>query len=152
MNQITNEQEFKQSLADLPFPQQRLLAGRFVENVVSLSNDERIPRALQVLRNPDASQDELAQALKSAKAATFDCHTRCGAEGDWKEQAGYFVARATVAALTPQEQSKAGGPGWQAAMSCRMARTSMAIDATEITPGDENQQQYRIVSDYLKSQ
>ena len=62
---------------------------------------ERIARVLKVAGDSEASEGELADALKTARATTFDCHTRCGSEGDWSEQAGYFVARAATAALTP---------------------------------------------------
>jgi hypothetical protein len=149
---INNEAEFKSVLKGLNDIQQREVAAQFVENVLSLSTDERVERVLKVASDADANADELAAALKSARAATFDTHTRCGAEGDWKEQAGYFVARAATAAVTPGDQSKSGGPAWQAAMSCRMARTSIVIDAEDTSAADENEQQYRILSDFLGAQ
>ena len=73
----------------------------------------------------DASEEELAAALKTAHAVTFDSHARCGAEGHWADQAGYFVARAAVAASDATGALRAGGPAWQAAMSARMAHTTM---------------------------
>ena len=134
----------------LSYPQQRMLAALFVENVLALTSDDRIARVVQVAADATATADELSMALKSARAASFDMHARCGSEGDWREQAGYFVARAAAAAVTPELQCKAGGPAWQAAMGCRMARTSMLIDAGEATPGDEREQQYRILSGFLQ--
>ena len=152
MTAINNDNEFRSALQGLNYTQQREVAALFVENVLSLSTDERIARVVKVASDAGATADELSAALKSAQAATFDTHTRCGSEGDWKEQAGYFVARAAGSAVTPEDQSKAGGPAWQAAMSCRMARTSMIIDAEDIAPDDESEQQYRILADFLQLQ
>jgi len=151
MSQITNDTEFKQALKDLDESSQRLIAARFVEHVLPLSTDERIARVVKVTADNEASADELSSALRTAKAATFDSHTRCGSEGNWTEQAGYFVSRAAVAALTPCEQCSSGSPAWQAAMSCRMASTSMEIDAEDISTSDESEQQYKILSVYLNS-
>lgn len=149
MTTISNDTEFRQALEALEYSRQRQLAGMFVQNILALSADDRIKRVVKAALDAEANADELATELKSVKAATFDSHARCGSEGDWKAQAGYFVARAATAAVTPEGQCKAGGPAWQAAMSCRMARTSMAIDAEEVTASDEGEQQYRILSDYL---
>jgi hypothetical protein len=58
-----------------------------------------------------------------------------------------------VAAVTPVEQSKSGGPAWQAAMSSRMAQTSILIDndCGDVPEHSENEWQYSILSDYLQS-
>ncbi len=151
MSQITNDTEFKQAIKDLDESSQRLIAARFVEHVLALSTDERIARVVKVAADNEASADELSNALRTAKASTIDSHTRCGAEGNWTEQAGYFVSRAAVAALTPCEQCSSGSPAWQAAMSSRMARTSMQIDADDMSTSNESEQQYQILSDYLNS-
>ena len=153
MSQITNDTEFKQALQNLDATQNRIVAALFIEHVLTLSNDDRIQRAVKVAANNSVSDGEISDALKLAKAAIMDSSTRCGAEGNWTEQAGYFVARATVAALTPLAQSRSGGPAWQAAMSSRMAQTSLLIDneSDEITGNSENKWQYGILSGYLKS-
>jgi len=151
MSQITNDTEFKRAIKDLDTSRQRLIAARFVEHVLPLSTDERIARVVKVAADNEASADELSNALRTAKATTFDSHTRCGSEGNWTEQAGYFVSRAAVAALTPCEQCSSGSPAWQAAMSSRMARTSMQIDADDMSTSNESEQQYQILSDYLNS-
>ena len=149
MTQISNDTEFRQSISQLDFSKQRELAGMFVNNVIGLSTDERVDRVIKVALNNSVSGEELVSSLKTAKAATVDCHTRCGSEGDWKEQAGYFVARAATAAMMPETQNRGGGPAWQAAMSCRMARTSELIDSESGSDNDEIEQQYQILSDYL---
>ena len=149
MTQINNDTEFRQAIGQLDYNKQRELAGMFVNNVIGLCTDDRVGRVVKVALDSSANDDEVAAAQKTSKAATFDCHTRCGSEGDWKEQAGYFVARAATAALMPESQSRGGGPAWQAAMSCRMARTSQLIDNEAGSDSDEIEQQYQILSDYL---
>ena len=153
MKQINNDKEFKLALHDLDAVKQRTVAAMFVEHVLSLSNDDRIERVVKVATNSSASEGEISDALKSAKAATMDSSTRCGSEGNWTDQAGYFVARAAVAAITPLAQSKSGGPAWQAAMSSRMAQTSILIDddSDETPTHSENEWQYSILSNYLQS-
>ena len=152
MTTITNDIEFRKALEGLDYSQLREVAGMFVQNVMTLSSDDRIKRVVKVASDAEATADEIASALKSAKAAMIDCHARCGAEGDWRHQAGYFVARAATSALTPEGQCRSGGPAWQAAMSSRMARTSIEIDSGDDTPSEESEQQYRILSNYLNSQ
>lgn len=152
MSRISNDIEFRQTLGQLELTQQRRLAAMFIESVISLSGDERIGRVLKSANNPDASVDEMARALKEAKTASLYSYTRCGAEADWREQAGYFVARAAEAAVMPEGQIRSGGPAWQAAMSCRMARTCLAIDTGEDAEHQESETQYQILTDYLNEQ
>lgn len=151
MAQITNDDEFRSALNSLDSVAQRVVAARFVEHVLPLSSDARVKSVVQVAANANASAAELEEAVRSARAATFDSHTRCGSEGNWVEQAGYFVARAAVAAVAAAEKAS-GGPAWQAAMSCRMAKTCAQIDVTEeYSHADEHEAQYRILNEYLSS-
>jgi len=153
MSEINNDTEFRQALSGLNTEDQRVVAAKFVGHVLSLSDDERLNRVVKTAGDTGASEDELSSALKSARAATFDSHTRCGSEGSWTDQAGYFVARAAVAAVTPKSQSRAGGVALQAAMSSRMARTSMFIDdeAGELSAQAENEWQYQALAEYLNA-
>lgn len=151
MTQINNDTDFRKTLSGLDYVKQRELAALFANNVMDLTSDEQLARLAKVALDNNASENELAAALKSAKSATFESHTRCGSEGDWKEQAGYFVARAVTAALTPESQCRSGGPAWQAAMSCRMARTSVLIDDEDATTSDESEQQYQILGNALNN-
>ena len=82
MSRISNDAEFRKALDGLDATRQRLVAARFVENVMALGSDERIARVMRVAGNSEASEDALAEALKTARATTFACHTRCGSEGD----------------------------------------------------------------------
>ncbi len=150
MSQIQNDTEFKNALQSLPYAQQRVVAAFFVKHVLPLCNDQRLKRILDIASDINATDDDLNQSLKSARAVTLDSHTRCGAEGNWNDQAGYFVARAAIAAVTPESQSKAGGPAWQAAMSSRMAQTSIQIDHEETQPAN-TQWQYDILAGFLNS-
>lgn len=153
MSEMCNDKEFRVSLASLEPLQQRELAVVFVNHVLRLCEDKRLGRVMKVAADSDASAEELAAALKTAHAVTFDSHARCGAEGNWSDQAGYFVARAAVAATTPVTQSRAGGPAWQAAMSARMAHTTNLIDDVGNTQSAhaECEWQYQALSDYLKA-
>lgn len=151
MTQINNDTDFKKTLAEMDYVKQRELAAQFVNNVIELASDDQLARLTKIALDNSATKNEISSALKSAKSATFDSHTRCGSEGDWKEQAGYFVARAVTAALTPESQCRSGGPAWQAAMSCRMARTSVLIDEENTTTSDESEQQYQILNNALNA-
>jgi len=151
MNEIRNDADFKQALQALDSVQQRQVAAMFVEHVLALSSDRRLDHVVKTIADASALEDELSAALKSARSATFDSHARCGAEGHWSDQAGYFVARAVAAAATAPAQSRAGGPAWQAAMSARMAHTSMLIDddSSQQTAHTECEWQYQSLSEYL---
>jgi hypothetical protein len=150
MNGISNDSEFRKQLEGLEHARQRTLAARFIEHVLPYSDDKRVARAVKVAAEMDASSDELADALHSATAAALDSHARCGADCKWSDQAGYFVARAVMAALSPGEQA-GGSPAWQAAMSSRMARTCMSIESHEDAAGEEQLAQYRLLEEYLNS-
>ena len=153
MNDINNEADFKQVLRSLGDVQQRQVAALFVKHVIELSDDKRLDRVIKTAADAEATDEELAAALKTAHAVTFDSHARCGAEGHWSDQAGYFVARAAVAATTSEEHSRVGGPAWQAAMQTRMAYTSMLIDdeTDRHSAHTECEWQYQALSDYLNT-
>jgi len=150
MTAIGNDSEFRRLVADLDGASQRALSARFLERVLPLCNDMRIARVAQVAARPDASERELEEALHQARAVAVETHNRCGAECDWQEQAGYFVARAAIAAVSHADKLP-GGAAWQAAMSSRMARTCQSIEQTEDTAGQEAQAQYRILSEFINS-
>ena len=152
MNQINTDSEFRQAVEALDAVQHRVLAAMFVEHALPLCKYKQLAQILRTAADVDASEAELALALKSAHALVIDCHARCGAEGHWSDQAGYFVARAAVAATTPLAQSRTGGPAWQAAMSTRMAHTSMLIEDQpgEQTTQTESEWQHRCLTDYLQ--
>jgi len=151
MVEIANDDDFRRLLEGLDTAGQRAVAAHFVDNVLPLSGDDRIRHVTEIIAKPDAREDDLSMAFHTARTVTVDTHNRCGAECDWQDQAGYFVARAALAAVTPADQL-AGGPAFQAAMSSRMARTCMGIGTAEDTAGQERQAQYRILSEFIQSQ
>lgn len=152
MSQISNDAEFKQALNSLNVTQQRILAAKFVEHVLALSNDKRLKQVVHAAMEEDASQHELSMVQKLAMAATVDHHARCGADGNWTEQAGYFVGRAAIAALS-KAPSSTTNPAWIAAMSCRMALTSATIDdeGSAVSTHSEVDWQYQLLPQFINS-
>jgi len=142
---INNDTEFRQALDELDLAQQRVIAACFTENVLTLTTDERPKRVV----NSVIDGQEIEEAFKLAKAASLEAHARCGTEGDWSDQAGYFVARAAQAAVEPQVRSGGKNPAWKAAMQARMARTCLASEAEEDSHDRETIAQYHILNDYL---
>ena len=142
---INNDTEFRQALNGMDLEQQRVMAACFAENVLSLSDDDRIQGVVSTV----IEGREIEDAFKSAKAASLEAHARCGAEGDWNDQAGYFVARAAQAAVEPQVRTGGKNPAWKAAMQARMARTCLASEEGEDSHDRETVAQYKILNDYL---
>ncbi len=149
MSAISNDKQFRDVLNGLNDAQQREVGARFVEHVAELSDDPRIALALHAARDPSLEREALNLARRSIKAAALEAHTRCGADGEWSDQAGYFVARAAEACLEAQGRSQGRGPAWKAAMSARMARTCLAAESDEDSHDTESQAQYQILTSYL---
>jgi hypothetical protein len=151
MSSITNDSEFGAALENLSIERQRAVGALFVENVLGLNDDDRVAQALAAARDPDISNDVMTMVRHAIKAASLEAHARCGADGKWTDQAGYFVARAAEACVEPQVLSKGKGPGWKAAMSARMAKTCLAAEGDEDAHDSESQAQYQILTRYLDS-
>jgi hypothetical protein len=151
MSTINNDTELRQALKQLDHKQLRETGAGFVGSVLHLCGDKRVSHAVDVARNSDASDDELLAAYKSARVATVDSRTRCGADCNWDEQAAHFVARASAAMVAPEGACKAADPPWQVVMSCRMAQNCALIAADDDSINDESENQYRIMNDYLNS-
>lgn len=149
MSTISNDSQFRDALNRLDLAQQRAVGARFVENVLSLSSDPRVAQVLAVAKDADPSADAVNLARRSIKAASLEAHTRCGSDGEWSDQAGYFVARAAEACLEPEGRSQGKGPAWKAAMSARMARTCLAAESDQDSHDSESQAQYNILISYL---
>jgi hypothetical protein len=145
---ISNDSEFKAALSFLSGNTRRMVAARFAENVLALSQDARVKSAIESAKRADISDAELATAFQSAKAASVDSYTQCGHECDWNKQAGHFVAEAALASIKPPDGSN---PAWEAAMHARMARTCASIAAGNGTHNGEDAAQYRILDEFLKT-
>ena len=146
---ISNDGEFRDALAGLNLQQQRVVGSQFVKHVLELSDDPRVAQSLQAATDTEIGEAALSLVRRSVKAASLDAHTRCGADGEWTDQAGYFVARAAEACLEPEERSGSKGPAWKAAMSARMARTCLAAESDEDSHDVESRAQYQILTSYL---
>ncbi|OGT87731.1 MAG: hypothetical protein A2286_06135 [Gammaproteobacteria bacterium RIFOXYA12_FULL_61_12] len=151
MSPINNDWQFKHALDDMDGYHQRQVAALFVRNVLDLNPDPRVLKALEVASNYDSDPDEMNSTIKSIMQAVLESHARCGAACKWSDQAGYYVARAAAACLTPRSFTLGKDPAWQAALSCRMARTSATLDCLDCEPVTESLKQHKILSDYLES-
>ena len=145
---INDDSDFKAALSDFSPAQQRMVAARFAENVLELTKDARIKRAIDTAKLANISDEELGTAFQFAKAASVDSYTQCGHECDWNKQAGHFVAEAALASIKPADGNN---PAWDAAMHARMARTCASIAAGNGTHNGEDAAQYRILAEYLNS-
>ena len=144
---ISNDKDFKATLAGLPVARQRQVAARFVQRVFDLSKDVRVKAALEVAGRADISDAELTVVSAAANTARVESFTQCGKETDWSAQAGLFVAKGAVACVG------APAPGsnlaWDAAMQARMARTCQTVATGEGTENREAEEQYRILEAFL---
>ena len=66
---IVDDEKFKPLASGLSAVAQRALAARYVEHVLTLNNDERITRVVQVAAQPDVSAAERATALHAARSS-----------------------------------------------------------------------------------
>jgi hypothetical protein len=152
MNRITNDREMRQALERLDTLQLRLVGAAFINGVMDLCHDEHLRRALEVVQDPEASGEALKAAQKPVNVATLNSHARCGAEGDWYDQANYFIGRALLCVLGCQDpkRSRDKNPAWQVAMACRMARLSGELHEDNENPEQENRNQYAILTAFLE--
>lgn len=146
---IDNDTDFKAALAGLPAERQRQIAARFVQQVLPLSDDARLPAVLETAGSTGITEAELNLAAQAANSARVESFTRCGQETDWRAQAGHFVAKAAAACTKP------AGPGvnlaWEAAMQARLARTFQTVADGAGTDNREAEAQYRLLEAFLNS-
>ena len=150
MATISNDQELRTQLNNLPDDQQRIIGARFAESVIHLSKDERVNRAISTGLRPDAGPDELEDAYRGAKSWATKTYTDCGKDTDWLAQADHFVAAATAAALTPAHlMPETTNRAWKAAMQARMANNCELVEGADDAHTDEAQRQYAIASEFI---
>jgi len=142
---ISNDSEFKAALSALAPAQQRMVAARFAENVLSASPDPRVSSALQAAKRADITEAELAAAVHAARSASVASYTSCSKEADRQHQASHFVAKAALNSVMPAAHG--ANRAWEAALNARMAR---AIASGVASDNSEAQQQYRILSEFLQ--
>ncbi len=150
MTQIENDQELRQALDSIPLDDQRTVGGLMVRNVLKLTKDARIMRAVEIATKPDRDDAALEGAYREARAFSVNSYTACGRDADWLAQAEHFVAAAATACLLPEDQlSDADNPAWRAAMQARMAKSCEMIESGEGAVDNEATRQYAIVSEFL---
>ncbi|MGD8589125.1 MAG: hypothetical protein PVG22_09880 [Chromatiales bacterium] len=150
--EITNDQQLRQALNDLPLETQRKLGAHFVASVSHLSTHPVISQGIQVAKDPERSSAELEFAYKSAKKLAIDSYTACGHDADWSAQAEHFVATAITACLLPDEQySENENIAWKAAMQARMAKNCEMILQDKGEIDNEAARQYTITMELLKA-
>ncbi len=140
----------KNTLKALPAEQQQELGTLIIEHVLELSDDSRVKSAIAAIKRDNPSKNESVVLRALVKKAALDSHARCGSDSEWSEQAAHFVALAASSLLAGDKES--GTAIWQAAMSCRMARTCKQIDTEQESDKDEAIAQYRILNSFLKEQ
>jgi hypothetical protein len=149
MNPINSDRELRQALDGLSAIEQRHLGGLFVENALSLCEDTRIRRALQVAMDPRSTKDECEDAFRSAKAYAVHSYTECGRDTDWSKQAAHFIATAAACLLADEETAGTGNRAWRVAMQVRNARNCALMAPEGSVSEDEADCQYRIANAFL---
>ena len=130
MTAISTMQEFKTALENLELRQQRVVAARFVADVLDLTEDDRVRQAQKVAADANATPDSLMSAYHSAWHAAIESAMSSGMELiDWHKQAAHFVAKACAESLAPVHD----GVTWRhlainAANHCRMARVCASVE------------------------
>ena len=145
MATITNDHQLRELINGLDSNRQRMLGGRFAQSVIGITSNSRLQRAAEAASRSDSTEEDIAEALKSARGVANDTYTACGRDADWLAQAEHFVARACAAALSPPEQlGSAGNPAWKAAMYARMAKNCQMIETGQAETDNEAQRQYQV--------
>jgi hypothetical protein len=152
MTKIHSDAEFKAALAELSSQQQRAVGRLFVENVLALSDNPKVGKALGTGDPGDLTAEDIAEGFRAAKSAAIESYTLCGHEGDWLKQASHFVAAAAAACLTPSDQAtQCKDLAWSTAMNARMARVCENVAQGKGTDESETQKQYAILEGYLQT-
>lgn len=153
MATISNDKELRDLLEKLSVEQQRLIGLRFAQSLAHLSRDERVNRAIQTGLRTDASESEIDDAYRAAKAWSTKTYTDCGKDTDWLAQADHFVAAAVAAALTPDNMlpDNKTNRAWKAAMHARMANNCELVEGDGNAHLDEVQRQYEIADDFTSA-
>ncbi|MBK5942055.1 hypothetical protein [Halochromatium roseum] len=153
MATISNDKALRDLLEQLSVEQQRLLGLRFAQSLIHLSRDERVKRAIEIGLRTDASESELEDAYRGAKAWSTKTYTDCGKDTDWLAQGDHFVAAAVAAALTPDSMlpDNKTNRAWKAAMHARMANNCELVEGEGNAHLDEVKRQYEIASEFVSA-
>ena len=162
MAKITTRTEFKQALESLSLEEQRVVAARFVADVLDLTDDARVKQAQQVAADPNAEPEALMSAYHLAWRAAVESSVHSDLERvDWHKQTAHFVAKACAESLAPAHQ----GITWRhlasnVAAHCHMARLCASIEheaerpslsGAETALNKQIETQFEILSAYLEA-
>lgn len=146
---ISNDKDFRSVLDGLSESERRIVAGRFVKNVMHLSRDPLAEKALEITQKSERSAQELEQAYRSARSYAATSFTECGSDTDWMSQADHFVATALAASLLPTGTiAKGKNLAWQAALEARMAKNCELLERDDAEEHNESQRQYEILEEF----
>lgn len=136
MAKINTMQEFKEALEQLPLDSQRVVASRFVEDVLDLTEDVTVKQAQKIAADPGAGPEALMSAYHSATHAAAELSLHSGMELiDWHKQTAQFVAKACSESLTPSHREiSARHLATNVANHCRMARLCATVEHEEAQP------------------
>jgi hypothetical protein len=153
MPSITNDQQLKSALNELPLKSQRAIGMLFANSIQLPSVDSSLAKAMEMIMESEYGESERELAYKTAKSVATKTYTACGRDTDWDAQAEHFVAAACSAALTPEGQiSAANNPAWKAAIQARMANNCLMMDKELDEPQNEAVRQYQIAEEFLQAQ
>jgi hypothetical protein len=122
--------EFRQALEKLELDQQRIVAARFVADVLDLTDDGRVKQAQSVAADANATPDSLMSAYHSAWHAAVESSVTSDMElPDWSKQTAHFVAKACAESLAPAHEGITRRHlAVNVANHCRMARLCACIE------------------------
>jgi hypothetical protein len=150
MATIDKDQDLRAALNRLNSDQQRQLGCRFAQQVMNLSRDERVKRAIHTGLMDRISPGELEDAFRVARAYAVKTYTDCGKDTDWMAQADHFVAAAAAAALTPDElMTERQNRAWKAAVQARMAVSCAMMEDDSADESNVARQQYALTAEFL---
>lgn len=136
MAKISSRKEFTQALESLSLDQQRVVAARFVADVLDLTDDDRVKQAQKVAADPNATPESLVLAYHSVWHAAVESSVHSDMElVDWHKQTAHFVAKACAESLAPAHR----GITWRhlasnVANHCHMARLCASIEHEQERP------------------
>lgn len=147
---ISNDDELRELFKQLDETENRIVGAMLVNDVLPLTKDARVKKAIKKAIEREATVDELSDEFKSLKRVMLENKISPGFNGDWDDQASDFVIRAASAVVTPKPHRDTVDPLWQIVQSCRMARSCTLIGSSNDSDNPEAENQYKIVNKYLK--
>ena len=93
MTKIHSDVEFKAALSRLSSQQQRAVGRLFVENVLALSDNPKVGKALGKGDPTELTDEDIAEGFRTAKTAAIESYTLCGRRGRLAQTGQPFCGR-----------------------------------------------------------